>query len=163
MSKENPLGIAIEATPAPTPPQIPSLTRPEGSHGGTWGEHNSPEPVSVSRGLHRFEQLARDTSRLGDDEEARNGSRPGLGNVLSFGRSTTKVNSSADIESHPGVEGTFGESPHEHPENLSEAQADVEGGFDLRQWIENRNSDEESQGKFPILPPSLMRIPNQLL
>ena len=102
--------MADDPTPNVTPPhELPSLSRPEGSHGGSWGEHHSPEgPVSVSSGLHHFEQLARVTHRLADD-------------------------SNTDIEqpspSHPEL------TPH-----------DTDGGFNLRQWIENRNSVEESQG-----------------
>ena len=91
--------MADGLTPTVTPPhELPSLSRPKGSHGGSWGEHHSPEgPVSVSSGLHRFEQLARVTA---DDSDT-------------------------DIE---------------------QPSPEADGGFNLRQWIENRNSDEESQG-----------------
>ena len=74
-----------------------SLTRLEGYSGGTWGEHHRPDSVSVSRDLHWFEQLARDTSRLTEADRVR---RPGVGNLLGFARNFTTV-PQADVEDEP--------------------------------------------------------------
>lgn len=157
---------SVDPTPAATPPQIASLTRPEGSHGGTWGEHHGPDSsVSVSRGLHNFEKLARETSRLADSPtESSRGRDPWpnvSSSVLNFARSISKgpqpefpedevietSRNSLESRDRPGEEGTFGEAEHEQPERPEEAVNNAEAqGFDLRQWIENRVAAEESRG-----------------
>jgi hypothetical protein len=144
MSKSNPLGISsAEPTPAVTPPQIRDLARPEGSQAGTWGEHHGPDPVSVSRGLHTFDRLARQTSKL--HETDREPDR--VSNVLSFARNLTTA-TQADVEkegSRPGEEGTFGEV-EEHPKEPEEDHEAADEGFDLRKWMENRIAAEDSRG-----------------
>jgi ATP-binding cassette, subfamily G (WHITE), member 2, SNQ2 len=138
MSQSNAQGFSsLEPTPVATPPPLASLTRPEGCNGGTWGEHHGPDPVSVSRGLHRFEQLARDTSRLTEADAAR---RPGVGNVLGFAR-----NSQADVEDEPTPPDEIKLEKHIEEPDDSTREAAVDG-FDLRQWMENRVAAEDSRG-----------------
>ena len=145
MSKSNSLGISsAEPTPAVTPPQIRGLARPEGSHAGTWGEHHGPNPVSVSRGLHTFDRLARQTSKLHETDHE----HEGVSNVLGFARNLTTA-TQADVEkegARPGEERTFGEV-EEHPKEPEEAVHEAaDEGFDLRKWMENRISAEDSRG-----------------
>jgi ATP-binding cassette, subfamily G (WHITE), member 2, SNQ2 len=143
MSKSNPLGVSSEEpTPAATPPHIHGLARPEGSHAGTWGEHHGPNPVSVSRGLHTFDRLARQTSKLHET----NREHERVSNVLGFPQHLT---TQADVEKEGarlGEEKTFGEV-EEHPKESEEAVHDAaDEGFDLRKWIENRIAAEDSRG-----------------
>ena len=149
MSTSNDLHISpIEPTPAVTPAHIEALTRPEGSHGGTWGEHHGSNPVSVSRGLHKFERLAKETSRLHETDRGPEARRSSVSSILGFTRNLSTV-SQADVEneaSRPGEEGTFGEL-EERPEEPEEAvHKGTDEGFDLRKWMENRNAAEDSRG-----------------
>jgi hypothetical protein len=150
MSKQNPLGInSVEPTPAATPPQIEALARPEGSHGGTWGEHHGPNPVSVSRGLHRFERLARETNKLQEVDGAREAGdhRPSIGNVLNFTRNLSTVfQADVEKEAESNEEGTFEETEKGFEEADGVIHEGVNEAFDLRKWMENRNAAEESRG-----------------
>ena len=145
MSKSNAQGFSsLEPTPVATPPPFASLTRPEGHNGGTWGEHHGPDSVSVSRGLHWFEQLARDTSRLTEVDRVRH---PGVGNVLGFARNLATV-PQADVEDQPTPPGEskIGEL-EKHLEEPDDTTREVAvDGFDLRQWMENRVAAEDSRG-----------------
>jgi len=149
MSKLNHFPISsTEPTPAATPPLIEALTRPDGSQGGTWGEHHGPNPVSVSRGLHRFERLARETSRLHETDPELQTHRLSVSSVLGFARNLSAV-AQADVDNEavrPGEEITY-DKPKERPDEPEEAvrkAGDV--GFDLRKWMENRNAAEDSRG-----------------
>ena len=139
MSKSNPLGISsAEPTPAATPTHIHGLSRPEGSQAGTWGEHHGPDPVSVSRGLHTFDRLARQTSRLHETDRE----HERVNNVLGFARNLTTA-TPADVEKD-GEEGTFVEVQEDPKDQAVHEAADE--GFDLRKWMENRNAAEDSLG-----------------
>jgi ATP-binding cassette subfamily G (WHITE) protein 2 (SNQ2) len=142
MSKSNPLGIrSAEPTPAATPPRIEVLTRPEGSHGGSWGEHHGPEPVSVSRGLHRFERLAQETSKLHEtDHESDAVSSV---SVLGFARNLSTI-FPADVEAQPDDEDALDEKLSKEPEEAVDDTS--EEGFDLRKWMESRIAAENSRG-----------------
>ncbi|KAF7965972.1 hypothetical protein HWV62_40705 [Athelia sp. TMB] len=140
-----------DPTPAPTPPQI-GLARPGGAS-GSWGEApGGGTGVSVRRGLHQFGRLARETSRASEKETdagrgrsvGREGEEDGDEKIEEV-EETPRANAS-----HPGEEGTFGESTP-HPETLQEAEAEEEkegedGGFDLRAWIESRSAAEDARG-----------------
>ena len=144
MSKSNPLGIsAAEPTPAATPPQIDGLTRPEGSHAGTWGEHHGPDPVSVSRGLHSFDRLARQTSKLHETDRE----HERVSNVLGFGRNLTTTHTDAEKEAaRLAEEGTFVEVEEHTKEREGAVHEAEDDAFDLRKWIENRIAAEDSRG-----------------
>src|SRR6266436_3266035 len=94
MSNSNSLGIgSTEPMPALTPPHIHGLARPEGSHAGPWGKHHGLNPVSVSRELHAFDRLARQTSKLHETscEHQR------VSNVFRFARNLTTA-TQADVD-----------------------------------------------------------------
>lgn len=141
MSKSNTVQVGIplaEPTPAATPPHIEGLIRPAGSHGGTWGEHHGPEPVSVSRGLHRFERLAQETSRLQETDH-------GVNNVLGLVRKLSRV-PDVEKEAARSDEGTFDEMK-EHSKGLGDTIHDAaDEAFDLRKWMEHRVAAEDSRG-----------------